>query len=213
MRAGLLLDRVLARFWSRSRCTALRMGARGCEVRGLSIARNSSLRRCRSANAAACSCVCPLQAAAFADVPDVALGDVPLVHLIDVADELDFDLLAALGFERQVVVADVALLLQFSVGGFVRRLVSEQADLPEFLAQELVVRVAQQSVMNGLASMIFPVSASRIRMPSLAVWNSRRYRTSESASATSARLRSVMSSMASRISSGWLSATTRSGGR
>ena len=39
-------------------------------------------------------------------------------------------------------------------------------------------------------------------MPSLAVWKSRRYRTSESFRAASARLRSVMSSMARRIRSG-----------
>ena len=56
----------------------------------------------------------PLQAAAFADVPNVALRDVPVIHLIDVADELDLGLLAVLGLERQVVVADVAMLLQFS---------------------------------------------------------------------------------------------------
>ena len=63
--------------------------------------------------------------------------------------------------------------------------------------------------MNGLASMIFKVLASRMRMPSLAVWNSRRYRTSEVCTATSACLRSVMSSMASRIRSGWLSTDSK----
>ena len=52
--------------------------------------------------------------------------------------------------------------------------------------------------MNGLASMILPVLASRMRMPSLAVWNSRRNRSSESCRAASAALRSVTSSMASR---------------
>jgi len=34
----------------------------------------------------------PFQAATFADVTDVALCDVPAIHLIDVADELDFGL-------------------------------------------------------------------------------------------------------------------------
>ena len=50
----------------------------------------------------------PLQAAAFADVSNVALSDGPVIHLIDVADELDFGPLAVFGFERQVVVADIA---------------------------------------------------------------------------------------------------------
>ena len=36
----------------------------------------------------------PLQAAAFGDVPDVALDDLVVVLLVDVADELDFDLAA-----------------------------------------------------------------------------------------------------------------------
>ena len=62
---------------------------------------------------------------------------VPVVHLIDVADELDLDPLAGFGFERQMVVADVAVLLQFLVGGLARLFISEQADLPQFLAQEL----------------------------------------------------------------------------
>ena len=86
----------------------------------------------------------PLQAAAFADVPDVALGDLLPVHRVDVADELDLDLPTALGLQGQVVVADVALLPQFVVGDPVRIPVPEQADLSEFLAQEFVVLVAQQ---------------------------------------------------------------------
>ena len=48
-----------------------------------------------------------------------------MVHLIDVADELDFGPLAVLGFERQVVVADIAFLLQFLVGGLTRLFISE----------------------------------------------------------------------------------------
>ena len=32
----------------------------------------------------------PLQAATLADVPNVALSDVSAIHMIDVADELDF---------------------------------------------------------------------------------------------------------------------------
>ena len=97
-----------------------------------------------------------------------------MVHLVDVADELDLDLLPPPGFERQMGIADVALRLQFAEGGLILGDVGEQADLPEFLAQELVVGEAQQPVMNGLASVIRPVRASRIRMPSLAVSKSRR---------------------------------------
>ncbi len=41
-----------------------------------------------------------LQAPPFADVPNVTLSDGPVIHLIDVADELDFGPLAVLGFER-----------------------------------------------------------------------------------------------------------------
>ena len=85
-----------------------------------------------------------LEAAAFGDVTDVALNDLVVVLSIDVADELDFDLVPACAFQRQILVADVALLLQFPVNGAALFDVSEQANLPKFLAQELIVRVAQQ---------------------------------------------------------------------
>ena len=55
---------------------------------------------------------------------------------------------------------------------------------------------------NGFASNTRRVSGSTSRMPSWAVSNSRRYRTSERARASAARRRSVASSMASRISPG-----------
>ena len=50
-----------------------------------------------------------LQPAALGDVADVALDDQPVVLLVDVADELDLDRLAALVLQRQVLVADVAV--------------------------------------------------------------------------------------------------------
>ncbi len=56
--------------------------------------------------------------------------------------------------------------------------------------------------MNGFASMIAPLFASRIRIPSLPVSKRRRYCTSDFCTTDSARRRSVMSSIASRISSG-----------
>ena len=85
-----------------------------------------------------------LQAAAFGDVTDVALNDLVMVLRIDVADELDFDLLPASAFQRQVFVADVALLLAVpgKRPGSPRCLGTGRS--PKFLAQELIVRVAQQ---------------------------------------------------------------------
>src|SRR5512133_1391878 len=56
----------------------------------------------------------PLQAAAFGDVPNVALYDLAVIHLVDVADKLDFDPLSLLGFERQIFVADITLRLQLT---------------------------------------------------------------------------------------------------
>ncbi len=82
-----------------------------------------------------------LQTAAFGDVTDVALHDLVLVLRIDVADELDFDLLPTSAFQGQMLVADVTLLLQFPVCGPALLDVPEQADLPQFLAQELLVRI------------------------------------------------------------------------
>ena len=86
----------------------------------------------------------PFQATATADVPYVALGDLPVIPLIDVADEFNLGWLTAFGFERQVVVADVAVPLQFSKRGFVGGGVAKQANLPQFLADELVCRVTRQ---------------------------------------------------------------------
>ena len=84
-----------------------------------------------------------LQTAAFGDVTNVALNDLVQVLPVDVADELDFDLLPASAFQGQILVANVALLLQFTVNGAALFDVSEQANLPKFLAHELIVRVAQ----------------------------------------------------------------------
>ena len=85
-----------------------------------------------------------LHAAADTDVANVALRDVLAIHLINAADKLDLGRLALPRLERQVVVADVALRVQFLVRHLARRLVPEEAELPQFLADDLLVRVLEQ---------------------------------------------------------------------
>ena len=87
-----------------------------------------------------------LELLALRDVADVALDDGVLPLGVDVADELHVDLRAGLGLERQVFVADVALLLQLLHRGLAGLRVLEQADLPQLLAQQFGVFVAQQLV-------------------------------------------------------------------
>src|SRR5688572_15037158 len=85
-----------------------------------------------------CLIVClPLQTATFSDVSNVALNIVALVHLIDITDKFDFDRLPVPGFERQVLVTNIALGLQFAESGFVLLSVSEHTDLPDFLSHDL----------------------------------------------------------------------------
>ena len=78
----------------------------------------------------------PLQAAAFSNRR--------VVNLRDVADELDLHLAPVFGLQRQILIAYIALLLQFSKSGFAFLNILEQTELPEFLANELRLRVAQQ---------------------------------------------------------------------
>src|ERR1051325_7810970 len=92
----------------------------------------------------------PFQAAAFGDVANVALNDLAMIDLIDVADKLNFDLLPGLGFEWHIVVADIPLVLQFSESGFVFLSISKHTDLPKFLAYYLNVRIAQHVLDEGI---------------------------------------------------------------
>src|SRR4030095_7109448 len=85
----------------------------------------------------------PLQATAFASVSNVALYDLALIHLVDVADKFDVDPLSLLGFERQIFVANITLRLQLTESGLALCLMSEEPDLPEFLADEFLLRIAQ----------------------------------------------------------------------
>src|SRR4029450_9323933 len=84
-----------------------------------------------------------LKAAPFGDVPNVALNDLTLIHLVDVADKFDFDPLSLLGFERQIFVANITLRLQLTESGLALCLISEESNLPEFLADKFLLRIAQ----------------------------------------------------------------------
>ncbi len=84
-----------------------------------------------------------LQLAALTDVPNVALDDGPVIHLVDVADELDLHAAAVPILERQVVIANVTAVLKLAEGALARAFVLEQTDLPQLLAVQLVPRVAQ----------------------------------------------------------------------
>src|SRR5580765_1619280 len=84
------------------------------------------------------------KASALGDVPNVALGDLLLIHLVNVADELDLYSLPALGCERQVIVADIAFLLQLFERHSAGCNILEEANLPQFLAHQLVLPVPQR---------------------------------------------------------------------
>src|SRR6185503_9454253 len=94
-----------------------------------------------------------LQATALSNVPNVALYDLSLIHLVDVADKFDVDPLSLLGFERQIFVANITLRLQLTESGPALCLISEETDLPEFLAHEFFLGIASRSYLapNALA--------------------------------------------------------------
>ena len=85
----------------------------------------------------------PFRPHAFGDVPDVALDDILSVHHVDIADELDVELAAVRPFQRQVLVADVFIPLQFQEFHLTVEDVREKAQVPDPLPQELVVREAE----------------------------------------------------------------------
>ena len=108
------------------------------------------------------------------DVADVALYDADPPDVVCVADELDIDLAAILGPEREVVVLDVTILLKCVERFFIRLDVLEQADLPEFPPDQFVTCVSDQHRRKGLASTTRPDTGSTIRIPSMAASNRRR---------------------------------------
>ena len=84
------------------------------------------------------------------DVTDVALDDVLAVFGIHVADELYGDPLAFPGLQGQVLIADIFLVLQLLKGLLGGRHVLEGTDLPQFIADHLVVGVSQQVLEVGV---------------------------------------------------------------
>ncbi len=81
---------------------------------------------------------------ALADVADVALDHFSMVDQIDVADELHVDLPPIGGFQRQIVVADIALLLQLLEVGLVGKHVLEEPQFPDLHAEERLAGESQQ---------------------------------------------------------------------
>jgi hypothetical protein len=80
---------------------------------------------------------------AYGDVANVALDNVLGVFLVNVADEFHFAALARFGLERQIFVANKVSPPQLPEGLPAGRFILEQADFPEFLAQQFLVPVAQ----------------------------------------------------------------------
>ena len=84
-----------------------------------------------------------LELLAGADVADVALDDLAIVLFVDVADEFDGDVAAIAVLQGEIFVADGAGFEQLEHGGFVFGDVGEDADFPEFLADEIRERKAE----------------------------------------------------------------------
>ncbi len=80
---------------------------------------------------------------AVRDVANVALNDSLARDQVDVAHEFDVPLLTPLRFQREILVADVLVVLQLPEGDLALGDIFELADFPERLAQHLVVGVPQ----------------------------------------------------------------------
>ncbi len=74
----------------------------------------------------------------------VALDHPLIVHQIDIADELDFDLPPICGLQRQVLIADILLRLQFREFRLVGGDVFEETQLPDVMLQKRFTADAQQ---------------------------------------------------------------------
>ena len=81
---------------------------------------------------------------AIADIADVALDDVLTINVVGIADELHFGTASVAGFERQILIADVAVPLQPLERGFALLDVAEQTDLPKVLADQVRERIAEE---------------------------------------------------------------------
>ena len=74
-----------------------------------------------------------------------------MIDQVDVADELHLPVLAPLGLQREILVADVFLALQFLEGDLAGGDVLERADLPEPPAQQLGVGVPEHLLQVRIA--------------------------------------------------------------
>lgn len=80
------------------------------------------------------------QLAAFGDVSNLALNDFVMIFPVSAANHFDLDPQQPLaGFQWQMFVSNVSIVLVCSDSCFVGRFFVGQADLPEFLAQEMLV--------------------------------------------------------------------------
>ena len=79
-----------------------------------------------------------LKVAALGDISNVALDMAVSLLRVDVGDQLDLKLLTFLGSKRQMRETQIALCQQFPKGSFLRGLIAEQTNLPQFLSQELI---------------------------------------------------------------------------
>ena len=84
------------------------------------------------------------------DLPDIALDHPLVVDEKHRADTLDVDVLAGGSLERQIFVADAALVLQFEEGDLRRRDVLDPADLPELLPQDIGTSMAKHRHHEGI---------------------------------------------------------------
>ena len=78
------------------------------------------------------------------DVTDIALDHLALVHQVNIADKLHGDGMPVMGFQRQIIVANVFVNLQGVKSVLRRGNVFERTDFPDMFPTEFVVRITEQ---------------------------------------------------------------------
>ena len=97
-----------------------------------------------------------LRPPAVGDVANVALDHLPAIHVIDIADELHLDRPSLTGLQRQMIVADVSLLLQLGKLLLVGDQIPEEAHFPELLPEKFLLGEAQQVDQEGVRILDHP---------------------------------------------------------
>ncbi len=87
---------------------------------------------------------------AFGNIADVALYDLDAFAVISIADELNRDFGPGLCLKRKIVVADIALRLQFLEHLFALLNIRERAHFPQFLSQKLGMGVTKHIDQVGI---------------------------------------------------------------